>query len=220
MTLAQVATIATPWYAQGILTGCFVVTGATIALLSTYFSDKRRQKREDRQRWDTAIWETSSRVLTLCLQSKDARLNLGKYSQRALSAATSGDDVEIDRLRRDAPEALQLLKDINRLRETTDHELYSLSCIAPPKVWRAAFTLANVVTKMGTPNSDEEIKEASARIAVAQADFLTQIRFSIDAKGNDQFGMGGRWKTAKAAAREKLAEIREQRTRGDEQNRP
>ncbi|NEW49950.1 hypothetical protein GV792_07770 [Nocardia cyriacigeorgica] len=215
MTLAQAVVSSVPWYGQALITGCFVVIGATIGLFSAYLVDRRKQRREDRQRWDKDIWESSSRFLVLCLRAKDARFKVGEFGKKALDATTA-DDITVDRVTSEAPEALEWLKEIKALNYSIEHELYSLSCIAPPTVWRAAIKFADVVTDLGFPVSKEDVTDAVEKLSVAQAEFLTKLRFSIDAKGNNEFGPGGRWATAKVIAREKIEEMNARRERKGE----
>jgi hypothetical protein len=44
-----------PWWAPYLLAGLFVVVGATIGLLSTRLSDKRKQASDDLRQWDKEI---------------------------------------------------------------------------------------------------------------------------------------------------------------------
>ncbi len=44
-----------PWWAPYLLAGLFVLVGATIGLLSTKLSDKRKQAGDDLRQWDKEI---------------------------------------------------------------------------------------------------------------------------------------------------------------------
>lgn len=217
MALAQAVTAAAPWYAPYVTAGCFVVTGAMVGAMSTYLSDRRKHKRDDRLRWDASIWETSATVIALCLQLKEVRIRLGRFDERVAAALQVDDDQEIKLLSGEAPKSLELTAEIERLRGEADHALAALSCIAPHEVWESAFTLANVVTKIGTPVTEDERQAAVDAVGIAQGDLLTKVRFAIDAKGNDRYKQG-RWKAAMAEARQKVDELMKEKQA--KQNRP
>lgn len=44
-----------PWWGVPLIAGSFLIVGALIAFLSTYFSDKRKLSREDVRQWDKEI---------------------------------------------------------------------------------------------------------------------------------------------------------------------
>jgi hypothetical protein len=61
LTTASVSPSA-PWWANPILAGIFVLGGALTAFVSTWFSDRRRLRREDLRQWDKEIREGYVRV--------------------------------------------------------------------------------------------------------------------------------------------------------------
>lgn len=67
---------AAPWWATPIVAGIFLVIGSTLALGSTWLSDRRKLRRDDLRQWDREIRDGDirvSRVAKIVRQTRDMR---------------------------------------------------------------------------------------------------------------------------------------------------
>src|SRR5579885_1893176 len=66
MNVADAVVQAAPWWGVPLLAGTFLLLGAVIAFVSTYFSDRRKLAREDQRQWDKEIRDLYMQMSAQC----------------------------------------------------------------------------------------------------------------------------------------------------------
>lgn len=62
-----------PWWGVPVIAGGFLILGGLLAFTSTWLSDRRKLRREDRRQWDKVLLETYLRIVELLPELRQTR---------------------------------------------------------------------------------------------------------------------------------------------------
>jgi hypothetical protein len=153
---ATAATTATaPWWYVAVLAGGFTILGGLLSLTFTYFSDRRKLRREDQRRWDDKIVQLSARVQSICGYLLEQLLN---------------DDSSLTRSSLDYRKQTDELRDIGR----------EFSLIAPKRISRTIFYVLEASRAfVDAWVLHEELDGVTKAVLKAQNDFLGAVRTAL-----------------------------------------